>query len=42
MTDIEFIAMLWAHPELWPEFKRLLNETSATPIDKPTSAAEPT
>ena len=40
MTDEEFIAMLWAHPELWPEFKRLFNELAYKHTNTPTSDAK--
>ncbi len=41
MTDEEFIAMLWAHPELWPKFKRLVNELAAKQTNTPTSDVKP-
>ena len=41
MTDDEFIAMMWAHPELWPEFKRLVNELASKQTNAPASDAKP-
>ena len=40
MTDEEFIAMLWAHPELWPKFKQLVNELASKHTNTPTSDAK--